>query len=79
MKTVSFTEFRRNASEFFSDVESGHKVVVLRHGKPIAQITRFPPEPAESLSWKQPGLRLAVKGMSLSSAILEDRDHEDLF
>jgi len=79
MKTVSVTEFRRNASDFFSDVENGQKVVVLRHGKPIAQITPVRPDSSESPSWRQSGLRLAVRGASLSYAILEDRDRADLF
>ena len=35
MMTVSFTEFRKNASAIFSSVENGETVHVLRHGKEI--------------------------------------------
>ena len=38
MKNVTFTEFRKKASSILTDVENGEVVVVLRHGKPIAEI-----------------------------------------
>ncbi len=72
MKTITFTEFRKNASTLLSDVERGEVVRVLRHGKPIAEITPiFRQEGAPS--WKSPGLRISTKGAGLSSAILEER------
>jgi antitoxin (DNA-binding transcriptional repressor) of toxin-antitoxin stability system len=77
MKAITFTEFRKHASSLFSAVENGEIVVILRHGKPIAEITPVSPE-ATAPSWKRPGLRLSVKGAGLSSAILEERDREDL-
>jgi len=72
MKTVTFTEFRKNASAVLDRVEGGESICVLRHGKTIAKIVpakRDPREPA----WKRPGLRLAVAGASLSRAVLEER------
>jgi len=77
MKTVSFTEFRKNASHLFSDVENGEKLVVMRHGKPIAEIKPLTEE-SKKPSWKKPGLRLSIKGAQLSSAILEERERESL-
>jgi antitoxin (DNA-binding transcriptional repressor) of toxin-antitoxin stability system len=77
MKTVSFTEFRKRASTFFSDVENGEMVVVMRHGKPIAEIKPASNE-SKNPSWKRPGLRLSVKGAHLSSAILEERKRENV-
>ena len=77
MKTVAFTEFRKNASEFFSDVEHGEILVILRHGKPIAEVS--PISSSDSLpAWKQPALRLASRGAGLSAAIQEERTDEDL-
>lgn len=77
MKTITFTEFRKHASSLFSAVEGGEIIVILRHGKPIAEIT-----PISQLgaipSWKRPGLRLAVKGAKISMAIIEEREREDL-
>jgi len=74
MKTVTFTEFRNRASSFFSEVEKGETFVVLRHGKAIAEIS--PPEKSgmNIPSWKNPGLKLEVKGKSLSSTIIEERE-----
>ncbi|NVM25640.1 MAG: type II toxin-antitoxin system Phd/YefM family antitoxin [Desulfobacterales bacterium] len=77
MKTITFTEFRKHASSLFSAVENGEVIVILRHGKPIAEITPVSPE-ATAPSWKRPGLRLSVKGARLSSAILEEREREDV-
>lgn len=77
MKTVSFTEFRKHASHLLSDVEKGEMLVVIRHGKPIAEIKPLTEEPKKP-SWKRPGLRLLIKGTQLSSAILEERERESL-
>ena len=77
MKTVSFTEFRKHASRLFSDVEKGERLIVMRHGKPIAEIKPLAEE-SKKPSWKRPGLRLSIKGAQLSSAILEERERESL-
>jgi antitoxin (DNA-binding transcriptional repressor) of toxin-antitoxin stability system len=79
MKTVTFTEFRKNASGLFTEVEKGGTILVLRHGKPIAEISPTVSEPTDSPSWKKPGLRLTTKGAGLSSAILQERRREDVF
>ena len=74
MKTVTFTEFRKHASSLFSDVEEGEIIHVLRHGRPIAQISPLHSEENKAPSWKRPGLRLSIKGDSISKAILEERE-----
>ncbi len=78
MKTVTFTEFREHASEFFSEVEKGGTLLVLRHGRPIAEISPPSHQRDENPSWRRPGLRLTAKGAGLSAAILEERRHEDV-
>jgi prevent-host-death family protein len=72
MKTVSFTEFRKKASEVLDLVEKGETIRLFRHGKPIAKIV---PEGARKSTpaWKRPGLRLVTSGASLSKAVLEER------
>ena len=77
VKTITFTEFRKNASGLLSDVEKGETYLVLRHGKPIAEISPPSMERGGGPSWKRSGLRLTAKGANLSSAILEERRHED--
>jgi antitoxin (DNA-binding transcriptional repressor) of toxin-antitoxin stability system len=72
MKSLSFTEFRKNASEVLTLVEKGETVRLLRHGKTIANIIPAKVE-KETLSWKRPGLRLARPRASLSKAIVEER------
>jgi prevent-host-death family protein len=72
MKMVTFTEFRQNAATYFDAVEKGETIRILRHGKPVAEVTPAPFE-ENTISWKQPGLRLSIKGASLSREILQNR------
>ena len=71
MKTVSFTDFRNNASSFLDLVEKGEEVEIQRHGKTIARLV--PPVSRKKPAWKKPGLKLVTKAPSLSKAVLEDR------
>lgn len=76
MTTVTLTEFRSQASGMLTRVEHGETLVVLRHGRPIAEVSPVSAVAGGALSWKKPGLRLVAKGASLSSAILAERDDE---
>ena len=78
MKTVSFTDFRSQASSLFDAVERGETLVVLRHGKPVAEIHPVSAGGPRVPSWRRPGLRLAAKGADLAVAILEEREREDV-
>ena len=72
MKVVTFTEFRQNATAYFDVVEKGETVKVLRHGKAIAEV--IPAQSEERMvSWRQPGLKMSIKGVSLSREILRER------
>jgi prevent-host-death family protein len=76
MTTVAFTEFRRNASGLLSRVEKGEVLQVVRHGRPIAEITPIAQAELATPAWKKPALRLVTKGASLSAAITQDRADE---
>jgi prevent-host-death family protein len=72
LKQVPFTEFRRKATTFFNAVEQGESILILRHGRPIAEVV--PVTAAKtSFSWKVPGLKLEVEGASLSREVLRER------
>jgi prevent-host-death family protein len=71
MKTISFTDFRKNASTYVDLVEKGEEVQIQRHGKVVARLV--PPAERGEPAWKKPGLKLVTKGPSLSQAIIEDR------
>jgi prevent-host-death family protein len=75
MKIISFTEFRKHASGMMTEVEQGETFLVVRHGRPIAQVS---PATEQQPAWKRPALRLATKGAGLASAIIEERKHEAL-
>ena len=77
MSTVTLTEFRSHASGMLDRVERGETLVVLRHGRPIAEVSPFAARPAVP-SWKKPGLRLVAEGAALSRMILAERDDENL-
>jgi prevent-host-death family protein len=68
MKTIAFTDFRKKASGFITEVEHGETLVLLRRGKPIAEIIPFSDRPQRTPSW--------IQGRDLSSAILEERESE---
>lgn len=78
MTTVTLTEFRSHASGMLTRVERGETLVVLRHGRPIAEVSPVRKESDVLPSWKKPALRLTAKGAALSAAILEDRAGEDV-
>ena len=74
MKTVTLTEFRSQASSMLTQVEQGETILVLRHGRPIAEVSPVADQRNSQPSWKSPALRLSTKGSGLSSAILEERE-----
>lgn len=76
MITIPFTEFRRNASGLLSRVEQGEVFLVMRHGRPIAEIGPVTPSEGRIPAWKKPGVRLVSKGVRLSASIIQERAHE---
>lgn len=73
MITISFTEFRNRASDLMTAVERGETLLVLRHGRPIAEVM---PATDQQPSWKRPALRLSTKGAGLAAAIAKERERE---
>jgi antitoxin (DNA-binding transcriptional repressor) of toxin-antitoxin stability system len=77
MMTVSFTEFRKNASAIFSSVENGETIHVLRHGKEIAEITPINKDTKDQPSWKRKRIKLTVQGEDISKIIIEERESSE--
>ena len=77
MITITFTEFRNRASAVLDDIEKGEIVRILRHGKPVAQISPIVDATDDSPSLKQPAIKLSTKGIALSKAIQEERSTSD--
>lgn len=74
MKSVAFTDFRKKASDLITEVEHGETIILLRRGKPVAEVVPFSDKVQRSPAWKQPGIRLRIQGSDLSSAIIEERE-----
>ncbi len=55
-------------------ITKGETIHILCYGKPVAEITPLQSEELSSPSWKTPALRLSVNGISLSQAIIEERN-----
>ncbi len=73
MRTTTFTEFRNHAGEYFDIVETGEEVQIIRNGKPIAEIYPYKKMPIKIPSWKKPGIKLKIEGVSLTDTILSNR------
>ncbi len=78
MKTVTLTEFRSHASGMLTQVEHGETILVLRHGRPIAEVCPVEDQRNSQPSWKRSALRISAKGAGLSSAILKERKREGI-
>ena len=78
MRTVTLTDFRSHASGMLTCVEHGETLVVMRHGRPIAEVSPVTKDNDTQPSWKRQALRISTKGEGLSVAILEERTHEDV-
>jgi len=74
MKSIAVTDFRKRASDLITEVEHGERLVLLRRGKPVAEVVPFSDNEQSPPAWKQSGIRLRIKGSDLSSAILEERE-----
>jgi len=74
MKSVAFTDFRKNASDLITEVEHGETLILLRRGKPVAEVVPFSDKVQRTPAWKLSGIRLRIQGSDLSSAILEERE-----
>jgi prevent-host-death family protein len=74
MKTIAFTDFRKKASDLITEVEHGETIILLRRGKPVAEVVPFSDRTQRIPNWKQAGVRLRIRGSDLSSAILEERE-----
>lgn len=72
METINSTDFRIHVAQYLAAAENGEPIIIMRHGKPIAKL--LPISTADKLaSWQQPALKLKIKGVSLSKAIIKDR------
>lgn len=70
---TTFTKFRQNAKTYFDAVEKRGTVVrVMRHGKVIAEIV---PAASPRSTWKDKTPAITIPGVSLSKAIVEDREN----
>lgn len=74
MKSIAFTDFRKKASDLITEVEHGETLILLRRGKPVAEVVPFSDKAQKSPAWKLSGTRLRIQGSDLSSAILEERE-----
>lgn len=73
MKTVTSTEFRQHAAAYLNAVERGETFRILRHGKPVADLTPIKTGKAVP-SWKRCIEPIKLRGISISDMIIKERD-----
>ena len=78
MLTVTFTDFRRRASEMVDAVEHGETVLLLRHGRPVAEVRPVAPPVTQEPAWRRPRERLVVSGVSLSETVIMEREEREV-
>ena len=78
MHTIPLSEFRANASAMIDMVERGETVLILRHGKPVAELVPAKPSAPEKIpSWKrniEPLDYVRADGKTLAQLIIEERE-----
>ncbi len=74
MQTITFTNFRKHASSLLTAVEQGERFIIIRHGRPIAEIIPYDTKPDKMPAWQQNGLRLQIEGADLAEVIMAERD-----
>ena len=76
MKTITITDFRKSISSVITQVEQGERILILRRGKPVAEISALPENRLQEPAWKRPIVPLEIEGASLSAMILEERSED---
>lgn len=77
MHSIPLSEFRANASAMVDRVERGETVLILRHGKPVAELRPVRPDAAVDIpSYKRPfePLLQLPPGYSAVKSLLDERD-----
>lgn len=74
MKTIPLADFQQQTSQFLTQVEQGETLIIIRHGKPIAEISPISQKSGSKPAWKNPSLRLHLKDIELTAAILNERE-----
>ena len=71
MEFLQFTDFRNKSKEFLDSVEHGNSYIIVRRGKPIAQVTPF----HETVQgWKRKVKRVTLKKpISTTALLMEER------
>lgn len=60
MQYLQFTDFRNNSKMYFDLIEKGDSFIIIRKGKPIAQIS--PLSKAKQKGWKRKIQKVDLKG-----------------
>lgn len=75
MEYVQFTDFRNNSKEYFDKIENGQSFIIIKRGKPVAQITPF----TNTLKgWKREVKRIKLKNKHKTTTdyIIEERNEK---
>lgn len=79
LSALSLSQFRANLASTLDLVEQGQTVQILRHGKPVAQVTPVPSDASAKVPrWKQPIFEplniVRADGKTGAQLIIEERE-----
>ncbi len=77
MSTITITDLRKHIADVVTRVEQGERILILRRGKPVAEMAPLSQPSSDLPTWKQPFTPLAIPGVSLSEVILKERAEEN--
>ena len=69
-RSVTFTQFRNQATTYLDAVEKGDTLEIFRHGKPVAIVS---PAAATVLRRWREARPVKLRGVSLTQAVLAER------
>jgi antitoxin (DNA-binding transcriptional repressor) of toxin-antitoxin stability system len=65
---------QKKCVRIYFEVEHGETIILLRRGKPLAEVQPISKETTLRPLWKKPGIRLKLEGRNLTTAILQERE-----
>ncbi len=75
MTYLQYTEFRDHSKAYFDEVKNGHAFIIVRQGKPIAQLLPF--DANVTGGWKRKFEKIRVKNnIDSLSYIMKERNEQ---
>lgn len=75
MIKINMREFSHNIAKYIDRADKGEKIVLIKRGKPVVDITPHNEDPRKP-GWKRKIDKIAVKGETFAETVTKLRDEE---